>query len=475
LVLLIQGREPVALQDGFTCRDLGCGQGKSAELFAACHPEGEFHAIDFNPSQIAGARRLAELGNGTFWEASFANLAELSLPAFDFVIIHGVYSWVSARNRRRLVEFLRDRLKPGGVVYLSYNCLAGWSAHAPLRQLLYTYADKQSGTLEQRIESAVEFAGRLKSANAAIFEVSPATGNFFDYLCTLPRNYLAHEFFNRDWTLFCHAEVAQELAAAKLVFSGPAHFLENQDILRFSEAQQELLDGVADRSMRESVKDFVVSPLLRRDLYTNGRPEIDSRLQLRHLHGCRFALALPQVNLERKATFPVGEAVFDPQLYDPILLALELKPHTIGELLQRREITELGAARVKAALFMLLSAEYVVPAVKPSQQMVLRTGRLNRVLIERGADDTGKRCLASPVLRNAIKADWLERMLIRCEIEGHPATVASIREQVEADRHKRGRDGTNLLSEGESLEELESRIATFRNSQLPLLRQLGVL
>jgi hypothetical protein len=80
LVLLIQGREPVALQDGFTCRDLGCGQGKSAELFAACHPEGEFHAIDFNPSQIAGARRLAELGNGTFWEASFANLAELSLP-----------------------------------------------------------------------------------------------------------------------------------------------------------------------------------------------------------------------------------------------------------------------------------------------------------------------------------------------------------------------------------------------------------
>jgi hypothetical protein len=126
---------------------------------------------------------------------------------------------------------------------------------------------------------------------------------------------------------------------------------------------------------------------------------------------------------------------------------------------------------VRAALFVLLSAEYVLPAVELSQQAVLRTGRLNRALIERGADDMGERCLASPVLRNAIKADWFERMLISCEIEGYPATVASIRERVETYRHKRA----NLLSEGECLEELESRIATFRISQLPLLRKLAVL
>ena len=130
---------------------------------------------------------------------------------------------------------------------------------------------------------------------------------------------------------------------------------------------------------------------------------------------------------------------------------------------------------MKAALIVLLSAEYVMPAVEPSQQAVLRTGRLNRALIERDADDTGNRYLASPVLRSAVKADWLERQLIRCEIDGHPATPAAIRELLELRRDRLGGDGANLPAEGEHLAELELRMATFQTYRRPLLKQLGVL
>ena len=476
-VLLMQGREPVALQDGFSYCDLGCGQGDSVNFFAACHPEGEFHGVDFNPGHIAGAKSLsgeAALDNVSFWEASFVDLARLPLPGFDFIVLHGVYSWVAAETRRGLVEFMADKLKPGGVVYLSYNCLPGWSAYAPLRELLYSYADTQSGTLERRIELAIEFVDRLKSARAAVFTASPALGSFFEYLCTLPRNYLAHEFFNRDWAPFYHAELVKDLAAAKLSFSGPANFAENHDIFRFDEEQQRLIDGVTDPVMRESVKDVVVNQLLRRDLFTLDRPSITPSRQERLLLTCRFALIVPERNLERKALLPIGEAVLDRELYDPILSALELEPHSLGELLQRREIGALGLTRVRLALIVLLSADYVMPAVEPTGQCLSTTGKLNAVLLKRESRNNGKSFLASPVLRNAVKVEWLERLLILCEMDGNSEPQSYVRAHMEANHHQLSKDGEMLQSEDEILAELALRIESFRACRLPLLRRLGV-
>jgi SAM-dependent methyltransferase len=477
-VLLIQGLEPIDLDRGFTYCDLGCGQGESVNLFAACHPEGEFHAVDFNYAHIAGARGLAsqaQLSNVAFWDASFADLSEILLPAFDFIVMHGIYTWVGAENRRLILEFLRNNLKPGGVVFLSYNSLPGWSPHAPLRQLLSSYADTQPGPLEQRVERAMEFVERLKAAQASIFEASPATAEFFEYISTLPRNYLAHEFFNRDWTLFYHADVVRDLAAAKLCFAGSSNFAENQDMLRFSVAQQQVLDGVSDRVMRETVKDFAVGPLLRRDVFTSGRPKIVPSLQMEHFGKRRIALVVPQAQLERKALFPIGEVLFERELYDPILLALELKPHSLYELLQRPELAELGMARVTEALMVLLSAEYVMPAVEPPLYSIVSTRRLNSSLLDRHASDPGKHSLASPVLQNAIKLDWLERQLIICEMNADPDPLATIWQRMEAGNHKLTREGKLLPSKAQNLAELALQAESFFAHKLPLLKQLGIL
>ena len=474
-ILLIQKIEPVALQHGFTYCDLGCGHGESITLFAACHPEGEFHAVDFNSAHIAGARDLAaqtELKNITFWEESFADLGKLPLPAFDFIVLHGVYTWVDVEARRNIIEFIRTGLKPGGVVYLSYNSLPGWSAHAPLRKLLISYADTQSGSLEQRIELAIAFVERLKTERAAFFEASPATGNFFEYVCTLPRNYLAHEFFNHNWDLFYHADVVQHLAGANLSFTGSANFAENQDMLRFSESQQQILDGITDKVMRETAKDFAVNLLLRRDLFTGGRTQIPPSQQLERFLGCRFALVVPPAQMERKALFPIGEVLFDRELYDPILHALELKPCSPGELLRNPETSILGMTRLLEAFIVLLSAGYLMSAVEPAPDAVLTAERLNRELLVREIDNPEKQFLASPVLQNALKVEWLERLFILCEMVEHPDPLIFVREKVEARRYARGSEGDTPLS-GE--ENLALQLETFRSSRLPQLRQLGIL
>ncbi|HJV34103.1 class I SAM-dependent methyltransferase [Geomonas sp.] len=478
LVLLIQSIEPVPIKEGFTYCDLGCGQGGSVNLFAACHPEGEFHAVDFNPAHITGARELSEragLQNVSFWEASFAELDSLPLPDFDFVVMHGIYSWVGPDNRQHIRDFLLKKVKPGGVVYLSYNSLPGWSAHAPLRELLSSFADTQPGSLDQRVDRAIAFADKLKKAGAAIFETNPATSEFFDYLCTLPRNYLAHEFFNHDWTLFYHADIVRDLAAARLTYAGSAHFADNQDMLRFSERQQQLIDGVSDRVMRETVKDFTAAPLLRRDVFTKGRPKLAPSLQLEHFCNRRFALVAPQSTLVRKAHFPIGEVLFDRALYDPILQALELKPQSLQELMLRREVAELGMPRVIEAVMVLLCAEYLMPAVEPGLPELMSVRRFNSVLLDRQVNDLDKQSLASPVLQNACKLEWLERLLILCEINRNPDPLPWLWKNMKNHGHKLTRDGEVLHSDAENLAELKLQIESFRALKLPLLRQLGIL
>jgi len=97
--------------------ELGCGQGFAANVLAAANPHIAFHAVDFNPTQIAGAQRLAEqagLGNIAFHETSFADFAQRDdLPLFDIIALHGIYSWVAIEQRATLVEILRGTFQAG--------------------------------------------------------------------------------------------------------------------------------------------------------------------------------------------------------------------------------------------------------------------------------------------------------------------------------------------------------------------------
>lgn len=477
LALLAQAFEPIDPGAGFSYCELGCGQGSSLNLFAACHPEGEFHGIDFNAAHIAGAReqaRRAGLDNAFFWEASFANLGEFPTSGFDFIVLHGVYSWVSLEMRRHIVNFLGSSLKPGGVVYLSYNSLPGWSTYAPIRELLLSRVDTLEGTLEERITQAIAYVRHLKEARAALFATSPAAAGFFDYISSLPVNYLAHEFFNRDWTLFYHADIVRELAAAGLTFAGSACFAENQDMLRFSEAQQRVIDDAGDRTSREMVKDACVNQLLRRDLFTRGRARLSPARQMELFTENRFSLSVPLSGIEHKALFPVGEVLLDRQLYDPILSALNEYPHSPGELLRRPEISQLGTGRVVEALIVLLAARHIMPASKtPTSYAAIRANRLNTLLLEQGPDCIGRQALASPLLGNVIRIDRLEKILLE-----HTMT-ADLRDplHIVLKEMEQGNNANAASAESakDTSAEAAARIASFRRDKLPLLRRLGIL
>src|SRR5205823_9348498 len=92
-VAVVGGLRPPARADGFAWCDLGCGQGVTAAILAATHPNGTFHGIDAMPGHIDHAARLAaeaEAANAHFHAADFAGALALPLPRFDYIVAHGV-------------------------------------------------------------------------------------------------------------------------------------------------------------------------------------------------------------------------------------------------------------------------------------------------------------------------------------------------------------------------------------------------
>ncbi len=128
--------------------ELGFGQGLSVNVHAAACA-GEFWGTDLNPAHVVNARELAAAsGSGArLFDDSFAELLERpELPEFDIIAMHGTWSWISAENRRTVAETVRRKLAPGGLFYVSYNCLPGSTPELPLRQLLKLHTDVASPT-----------------------------------------------------------------------------------------------------------------------------------------------------------------------------------------------------------------------------------------------------------------------------------------------------------------------------------------
>jgi SAM-dependent methyltransferase len=255
--------------------ELGCGQGVSMNLLAAANPQISFHATDFNPSQIAGARALAaeaDLSNVTFYDTSFADFEDESgLPEqFDIITLHGIYSWINEDLRADIVNFISRKLKVGGLVYISYNCLPGSSATAPMRHLMYLNGKAQGGPTGSRLQPALDFVDAIQKSGAAYFRSVTGLAEQFEALKGKNHNYLAHEYFNDAWDLFYYSDVVHDLDAAKLTFVGSAAVLEQLDALNLTPEQQQIMASITDPVLRETVRDYMTNQNFRRDVFIKG-------------------------------------------------------------------------------------------------------------------------------------------------------------------------------------------------------------
>jgi trans-aconitate methyltransferase len=295
----INGYRAPPLDRPFTWCELGCGQGITALVLAATHPSGEFHACDFNAAHIAHAealRRVAGVDNLRLHAKSFGAMLDEDLPPFDFVALHGVYSWVPEPVRAEIRAFLRRKLKPGGLAMVSYNAMPGWAHLQPIRRMMRARAESAPGDSLEKARAAFEYVDFLARNRAGYFAALPAAAEHLKKIATQDIRYVAHEYLTPHGDPFWFDDVARTMAADGLAFAGSMTPADNYPELMMPPAFRGLVEAAATRAELEAHRDIVANTSFRQDLYAaQTTAPLNPAVGLEALAGIAFRLAdLPE-------------------------------------------------------------------------------------------------------------------------------------------------------------------------------------
>lgn len=484
--LLVNGYEvPAPDRDNVHC-ELGFGQGISVNIHAAT-AQGNFIGTDFNPSHALHANLLCKASgtNAKLYDLSFAELMdEPDMPMLDSISMHGVWTWISHENQKKVVEFIRRYLKPGGIFYNSYNCFPGWAQHHPIRELL-TMPDiyiRSGNNAAARVTNALAFAKEAVTANPLYAERNADLLERLKDLQTKNPNYLAHEYLNRDWNVMYFTEVAEMLKEAKLDYACTASLLDTLDDVESMNLPQEataFLSTISHPLLREELRDYYINRQFRKDLYVKGTRRLTPAQQLKGILSIRYILLVMDLkHLECSGYY--RKIDFKSELVEPVVAWLKTggnKPKDFTGYLAAHPET---APEVVCSLLKVMVEQGVIApcqSEEAAQEAKPACDRLNRYLCQRALAADEIFYLASPVTGSGVNLNRIAQMVLHFMWQGvkENALPKEVWKTLDSQGQFLLKDGKKLETEKENLAELKLQVKGFTEQTLPVLTRLGIL
>ena len=368
--------------------ELGCGQGFGTLMLAACNPAWQVIGIDYNPAHIAAARALcaeAEITNARFIEADLAAIVESptgrELPQADVVTLHGLWSWVGDAVRAGIVRLLADKLRPGGIAYVSYNALPAWQSALGMQRMLLESGARARGRSDRQVAAGWELVRAMIDAGAHHLREGALVQSLSEYARAAQTAYLAHEYMNAAWRPCFHADVVQALAGAKLDWVASAQLLENFTPLMLGEEARAVLSGFDDPVMRELVKDMFLTRCLRQDVFVRGARRLTNAERDAALGGVTLALLAEEDQFAWEFEVPVGQAAIERNFFGPIVAALNQAPQRVSALLGLPDLPRRD--NPGEVVGMLVGSHQALPVIGPATAPDDSVRRLNRAAAKR--------------------------------------------------------------------------------------------
>jgi SAM-dependent methyltransferase len=453
----------------FSYCDLGCGDGSTLCLLAACYPQASFIGIDINPAHIElGRDRASRCGvdNVRFVHASFAELPALGLPDFDYIAAYGIYSWLDPIQQAAIDEFAAQGLAPGGLFAVHYSSLPGSAIRDPLCNYVRMFAT--AATSSTRIAIGLETMRRLKPV-ALFFKANPHAGEMLDNVEKYPPALVAHDMLNRQTHSFYCTEVHDRLAAQGLEYLASANVLPDYPELLLSRsafaAYSELTTN-ADLPFRELIRDLMFNSAQRFDLFRKGgAPASKPGERLRAFTDLFLQRAGNARDLETRRQWSAGCAADLTTGICSAILDLAAAPAiTLGDALASRELGEFAPEEVERAVEQLFALGLLNVLVKKpnaadyhSDRRYRLRGALNVERLRETLTSTADQGLASEVLGSPLLVPAAVRLQLMAFLGGDitPAwqaagtptrgTLEQFREKVRAAVPRFVRDGLPQL------------------------------
>ncbi|HGS8437623.1 TPA: methyltransferase regulatory domain-containing protein [Neisseria lactamica] len=155
--------------------ELGCSMGGNIITQALYYPDAEFVGIDLSGRQVAQGNAIIEkmgLENVRLEEKDILTIDE-SFGKFDYIIVHGIWSWVPDAVKDKIFSICRNNLTEHGIAYISYNVYPGWKRQEQLREIMY-FAGRD--VLEEPLEARTRKGLDALKALAEILENDKGLG-----------------------------------------------------------------------------------------------------------------------------------------------------------------------------------------------------------------------------------------------------------------------------------------------------------
>ncbi|WP_193210797.1 class I SAM-dependent methyltransferase [Luteolibacter marinus] len=157
------GLQRLPLPERCSVLEFGCASGQNLLPLAARYPRSEFTGLDYSDTAIRSAReaaREAGLDNIRFEVADLEHWRP-SHPC-DYLIVHGVFSWVPDAVKTRVMELCGQVLSDDGIACISYNTLPGWALRRSVVPLVRALAQSPAaGHLGGTVESVAAALGEM--------------------------------------------------------------------------------------------------------------------------------------------------------------------------------------------------------------------------------------------------------------------------------------------------------------------------
>lgn len=335
-------------QTRFSYVDLGCGYGTTLLCLAAAYPDAQFTGVDANPAHIEMAREWATaagLTNIAFKVARFGDATLHDIAPAQYVVTHGVYTWIAAAAQVALLKDIARLRARGGVVAIGASSMAGNARDLPLRRVVNDHATGAGGDrLERALTSldAAQMGGALRRGDA-------------EQLIKRTRQHARiaeHDILSAAWSSVWTADLATALAPAGVTYAG----IQNPSFWRadfaYSAAQRAALDAAPTLDARLTLQDCFLDYKYANHLFAEPGPSPSRAQEI-------IALTQPAEAVILATRTPAGRLDFDNDLTRPLVQHLSNGPATIADL------TRVVDPSSNAALLRSVDALYASGQIAP--------------------------------------------------------------------------------------------------------------